>query len=175
MFYIRTISIWEDKFVYWFSWYGQTIHNSSKGEWNFDITKKPIDKIRVHGPSFSAINIAQQDLMRRGSCIKSPILLMCSNRSIKPHQTWRDEYEEGIISLLTIFLWRILILADLLLNVTTMRHAAATMGQNVTIYEIENAIHDIFLSKQPVREKAFNLMFRWLKHLEDDWRIWRKI
>jgi alpha-beta hydrolase superfamily lysophospholipase len=52
-----------------------------------------------------------------------------------------------------------------------MRHAAATMGQNVTIYEIENAIHDIFLSKQPVREKAFNLMFRWLKHLEDDWRI----
>jgi len=45
------------------------------------------------------------------------------------------------------------------------------MGPEVTIYEIENAKHDIFLSKASVREKAFNLMFRWLKHLEDDWII----
>ncbi len=60
-------------------------------------------------------------------------------------------------------------LADLLLNVTTIRHVASTMGREVTLYEIENAMHDIFLSKAPVREKAFKLMFRWLKHLEDDW------
>jgi len=43
------------------------------------------------------------------------------------------------------------------------------MGREITLYEIENAMHDIFLSKAPVREKAFKLMFRWLKHLEDDW------
>jgi alpha-beta hydrolase superfamily lysophospholipase len=50
-----------------------------------------------------------------------------------------------------------------------MRCAASTMGNNITLYEIENGQHDIFLSKVSVREKAFNLMFRWLKHLEDDW------
>ncbi|CAF1090567.1 unnamed protein product [Rotaria sp. Silwood1] len=137
------------------NWYGRSIHISNKGEWNFDLKKKPIDKIRIHGSAFSAIRTVQQDLMKKGSCIKCPILLMCSNRSIKPDKTWRDEYEE----------------VDLLLNVTTMRRAASTLGQQVTIYEIENAMHDIFLSKSSVREKAFHIMFRWLKHLEDDWMI----
>jgi len=50
-----------------------------------------------------------------------------------------------------------------------MRQAVATIGSHVTIYEIEHGNHDIFLSKLPVREKAFTLMFRWLKNLEDDW------
>jgi hypothetical protein len=101
---------------------------------------------------------------------------MCSNRSIKPDKTWRDEYGEGTKILTHSFsyqnLYKIFFyLADLILNVTTMRRAASTMGPEVTVYEIENAKHDIFLSKASVREKAFNLMFRWLKHLEDDWMI----
>jgi alpha-beta hydrolase superfamily lysophospholipase len=139
---------------YCFRWYGRSIHVTHKGEWDFDISKKPIDKIRVHGATFAAIRTAQEDLMNKSSCIKCPVLLLCSNRSIKADNTWRDEYTE----------------ADLLLNVTTMRRAAATICQQVTIYEIENAQHDIFLSKVSVREKAFNLMFRWLRHLEDDWK-----
>lgn len=60
-------------------------------------------------------------------------------------------------------------LADLILNVTTMRRAASMIGRQVTIYEIENAKHNVFLSKASVREKASVLMFRWLKHLEEDW------
>ncbi|CAF4627801.1 unnamed protein product, partial [Rotaria magnacalcarata] len=56
-----------------------------------------------------------------------------------------------------------------LLNVPTMRQAVSTVGSQITICEIENGIHDIFLSSAPVREKAFKLMFRWLKHLEEDW------
>ena len=61
--------------------------------------------------------------------------------------------------------------ADLLLDVKKMRRAASTLGSEVTIYEIENAKHDVFLSKSDVREKAFKLMFRWLKNTEDDWLI----
>jgi alpha-beta hydrolase superfamily lysophospholipase len=52
-----------------------------------------------------------------------------------------------------------------------MRNIAAMIGTRVTIYEIENAKHDIFLSKESVREQAFNLMFQWLQHLEADWMI----
>ena len=110
--------------------------------------------------------------MKKGSCIKCPILLMCSNRSIRPDKTWRDEYDEGrtiLSSLLIQILF--LILADLFLNVTTMRRAAATMGPYVTIYEIENGRHDLFLSKAPAREKTFALMFEWLKSVEDKWPI----
>lgn len=61
------------------------------------------------------------------------------------------------------------VLADLILNVTTMRRAVAMIGRQVTICEIENAKHDVFLSKVNVREKAFATMFQWLKHLEEDW------
>ena len=61
--------------------------------------------------------------------------------------------------------------ADLLLNVTKMRRVGSTLSPEVTIYEIENARHDVFLSKSDIREKAFKLMFRWLKNTEDDWLI----
>ncbi len=50
-----------------------------------------------------------------------------------------------------------------------MRHVATMISSKITIYEIENAKHDIFLSKQSVRENAFNLMFQWLRYLEEDW------
>jgi alpha-beta hydrolase superfamily lysophospholipase len=70
---------------------------------------------------------------------------------------------------------QVFILADLILDVETMKHVASMIGPQVTIYEIENAKHDIFLSKQSVRENAFQLMFQWLKHLEDDWLISTKI
>lgn len=43
-----------------------------------------------------AIQQAQDDLIKRGSCIKCPILFMSSSRSLKPDSTWRDEYDEGI-------------------------------------------------------------------------------
>jgi hypothetical protein len=56
---------------------------------------KPIEKIRVHGSSWSAIRIGQQELVKEGFCIKCPILLMCSNRSIRPDKAWRDEYHQG--------------------------------------------------------------------------------
>lgn len=52
-----------------------------------------------------------------------------------------------------------------------MRRVASTLSHQVTIYEVENARHDVFLSKSDIREKAFKLMLRWLKITEDDWLI----
>ncbi len=68
-----------------------------------------------------------------------------------------------------------LLLADIVLNVKAMRHVATMISSQVTIYEIENAKHDIFLSKESVREKASDLMFQWLRHLEEDWSISAKM
>ncbi|UJR09210.1 hypothetical protein I4U23_013458 [Adineta vaga] len=135
--------------------YGRSIHKSSRGEWDFDLTKKPIDYIRIHGTFLSAVRIVQDDIIKRRITIQCPILFMCSHRSIKPDKIWRNEYAE----------------ADLILDVQTMKNAASMLGPQVTIYEIENAKHDIFLSKQSVREKAFDLMFQWIQQLEDNWLI----
>jgi alpha-beta hydrolase superfamily lysophospholipase len=59
--------------------------------------------------------------------------------------------------------------------VKAMRHVATMISSKITIYEIENAKHDIFLSKQSVRENAFNLMFQWLRYLEEDWLMMTKM
>lgn len=64
-----------------------------------------------------------------------------------------------------------LFLADIILDVKAMRRVATMIGSQVTVYEIENAKHDIFLSKQAVREKGFDLMFHWLQHLEEIWSL----
>jgi hypothetical protein len=84
-------------------WYGRSIHVSDRGEWNFDLNKKPIDRVRLHGSFFSAVHTVQQDLIKGRISIKCPILFMCSNRSIKPDKTWRDEYAEGIIILFIVY------------------------------------------------------------------------
>jgi len=78
-------------------WYGRSIHKSSGGEWDFDLNRKPIEKVRLHGAFFSAVRNAQQSLIKNRMSIKCPVLFMCSNRSIKPDKTWRDEYGEGRI------------------------------------------------------------------------------
>lgn len=50
-----------------------------------------------------------------------------------------------------------------------MRRVVSTMSPQVTIYEVENAMHDVFLSKLETREKALKRMCQWLKNLEDSW------
>ncbi|CAF1494444.1 unnamed protein product [Rotaria sp. Silwood1] len=58
---------------------------------------------------------------------------------------------------------------DLVLNVENIRRAAGMLSQHVTICPIEKTNNDVFLSKKPVREKAFNCMFQWLENLEREW------
>ncbi|CAF3740275.1 unnamed protein product [Rotaria sp. Silwood1] len=134
-------------------WNGRSLHVSHKGEWNFDTTKKPIGIVRIHGAFFAACRRAQLEVTQNGTSIKCPILFMSSNRSMKSEKIWRDEYAE----------------VDLVLNVESIRRAAGMLGQHVTICPIEKANHDVFLSKKPVREKAFNCMFQWLENLEREW------
>jgi alpha-beta hydrolase superfamily lysophospholipase len=76
-------------------WYGRSIHMSERGEWNFDLNIKPVGRVRLHGSFLSAVHAVQEDLRKRRVSIKCPTLFMCSNRSIKPGKTWRDEYGEG--------------------------------------------------------------------------------
>lgn len=155
------------------SWNGKSLHVSQKGEWNFDTTKKPIDKVLVHGPFFRACREAQAEVKRNGHTIRCPILFMSSDRSLKGDKTWRDEYYGGNFMKFFINFSNMLktcLIADMVLNVQNIRAAAGALGEQVTICSIENATHDIFLSKKPVRDKAFDCMFKWLENLEQRWK-----
>ena len=76
-------------------WYGRSLHVSDHGEWNFDLTKMPIDTFRLHGAFFRTVAAAQQELIKSPISIECPILLLCSDQSIKPGKTWNDDYAES--------------------------------------------------------------------------------
>ena len=151
-------------------WYGRSIHKSARGEWEFDLKKKPIDHIRLHGAFFAALRSAHQAIDKGEYHLACPILVMCSNRSIKASKEWRDEYHSGQFCH-TLFSSRSFSpsSADLMLDVRSMKQAASLIGSNMTLYEISDGKHDLFLSKESVREKAFQRMFAWLEHLNNDW------
>lgn len=76
-------------------WNGRSLHMSHKGEWNFDLTKKPIEKVRMHGSFLAACRRAQCEVEQNGHLIKCPVLFMSSDRSMKSEKIWRDEFAEG--------------------------------------------------------------------------------
>lgn len=151
-------------------WYGRTIHKSSRGEWSFDLKKKPIDKIRIYGAFFSAIRSVQRSIEQGEINLSCPILVMCSNRSIKPTKQWRDEYQNGKKSFaFQSFKFSSFSSADLILDVRMIKKAASQIGSNLNIVEIIDGKHDLFLSKESSREKAFQIMFQWLENLNNEW------
>ena len=54
---------------------------------------------------------------------------------------------------------------DVVLNVADMTRYSAQLGKQVDIVTVENAVHDIFLSREPVRAKAFESLEEWLEKL----------
>ncbi len=50
----------------------------------------------------------------------------------------------------------------MVLNVEHIRKYGEKLGDDVTFAKIDGAIHDVFLSKKDVREKAFEASFKFL-------------
>jgi len=44
-----------------------------------------------------------------------------------------------------------------------MKQIGPKLGSKVTLVEVKDAIHDIFLSKEKVRNFAFDKMIEWLR------------
>ena len=51
---------------------------------------------------------------------------------------------------------------DIVLNIEDIKRVRKRLGNRVTLFKIDNAQHDIFLSSKIVREDGFKKMFSWL-------------
>ncbi len=51
---------------------------------------------------------------------------------------------------------------DGVLNVEHIREFGPKLGSNVQLKEIENGLHDLFLSRKPARDNAYRAMFQFL-------------
>ncbi len=123
--------------------YPESLHQDYFGEWAFNLDWKPIQGFPTFFKWVLAIHAAQQKL--RLSKITVPILLLHSHRSLK-----MVKFHENAHS------------ADIVLDVEHMKNLGSNLSNDVTRIEIQNGMHDLFLSKKSVREKAFEEMFQWL-------------
>ncbi len=124
--------------------YTQTVHKSFAGEWDYNLNFKPIVGFPVYFKWAIGVTDAQHWL-RKHSAISVPILVMHSYRYSKKTTVCEETRT-----------------SDTILNVEHIKKYAPLLGENVTMLSVDDALHDIFLSKKAVREQAFNAMFQWL-------------
>ena len=125
--------------------YGRALHREHGGEWDYDLTWKPLESRPVYVGWLRAVRRGHA-LLHAGLDIDSPTLVLSSARSYFGEQT-----EETATT------------HDIVLDVEQIRHWASSVGRHVTSIAIEGAIHDVVLSRPPVRKRAYDVLGRWLE------------
>ncbi|MBC8086807.1 MAG: alpha/beta hydrolase [Phycisphaerae bacterium] len=130
--------------------YGQSIHVRERGEWNYDLRWKPIAGFPAYFGWVRAIKLGHTRV-ERGLSLECPVLVLHSDKSGGGRE-WNDSFHA----------------CDIVLDVDHMRRLSGTLGRHVTREEIPGAIHDIMLSREPVRATALRTMLNWLQHIRAD-------
>lgn len=128
--------------------YGESLHKSAKGEWDYNLTWKPIAAKMVTLSWLNGIHKAHKAI-KRGLDIQCPILVLSSDKSMKGRE-WTDAFHN----------------ADLVLSVDQIQHYADRLGKNVTKQKIEGGKHDLALSQKPIRENVYEVLFEWLDRIK---------
>ncbi len=124
--------------------YGRSIHSGAAGEWEFDLGWKPLKDVPVRIGWLAAIRRAHRRL-RHNLGLELPILVLCSTNTVREKE-WSDAFANG----------------DAVLNADRIADYSTRLGHNVTCIRVEDALHDVFLSRKPVREHAYQIVDEWL-------------
>ena len=125
--------------------YGENLHKSYSGEWEYDLAWKPNIAPKVNLGWIRAIHKAQMELKKLFK-IEQPVLVLHSSLSAT------DVKDKEQIQT-----------RDAILNVKDIELIAQNIKGDVEAIAIEGGLHDLVLSKKPVREKVYNTIFDWLK------------
>jgi alpha-beta hydrolase superfamily lysophospholipase len=124
--------------------YGQTLHISGTGDWDFDLGLKPLAGFPVTIGWLNAVRRGHARL-HRGLDIGVPSLVLRSSRS----------HFSGDYSPLSDR-------ADTVLDVRQIARWAGCLGGEATVAPIQDARHDVFLSLPEPRERAYAVLAAWL-------------
>lgn len=125
--------------------YGQSLHVTERGEWNYDLNLKPVHSFPIYWGWLKGIIEAQQRL-QKGLELPVPVMVMYSSGSSTPlFSFWNDKFFE----------------TDVVLDVSDIDRLSDVLGSHVTEIKIDGAVHDVFLSKEAVRNQAYHLMLQW--------------
>jgi alpha-beta hydrolase superfamily lysophospholipase len=123
--------------------YGPSLHQSAYGEWDYNLDWKPHIMPKVNMGWTRAIFRCQQEA-QQGLEIKQPVLVLYPEKSVYGRK-WKKEFSE----------------ADAVLKVESIRKFSRKIQGDCTLMQLENAMHDVMLSKKPVRERAFKQLIAW--------------
>jgi alpha-beta hydrolase superfamily lysophospholipase len=126
--------------------YAETLHRDLRGEWDFDLAWKPPESYPVRAGWLRAVRMGHRTV-HRGIDVGAPVVTLCSARSLVA-QKWSDAAT----------------CADTVLDVKQIAKWSHQLGANVTVIRVEDALHDVFLSRKDVRETAFAHVKRWLDY-----------
>lgn len=124
--------------------YGQTVHVSEHGEFDFDVRIKPIEGFPVRFGWLRAVRVAHS-LLHRGLDVGVPSLVLRSTKSFAP-KAWSPEAGR----------------ADIVLDTRQIAKWSGALGNRLTVVPVTEAKHDVFLSEQPARDTAYAELGAWL-------------
>ncbi|MCW2782576.1 MAG: alpha/beta hydrolase [Marmoricola sp.] len=130
--------------------FARSIHRDHEGEWPFDLSWKPLHSWPVYAGWLRAIRKGQARVAD-GLNISAPILMVSSAASTEPDSI----NDPAVFS------------TDIVLDVEKMRARAPFLGHHVTIVQIPGAMHDVTLSREPIRMKVFDEFARFLSAYVD--------
>jgi alpha-beta hydrolase superfamily lysophospholipase len=123
--------------------YGHSLHRTYHGEWDYDLTWKPLQGYPIYAGWVRAIHQGHKRV-HAGLAIDVPVLVGCSAKSF-----WGSFAEEAHH-------------ADSVLNVRHIAYYAPKLGQDVTLVRIEGGKHDLTLSRPEPRARLFTALEGWL-------------
>jgi alpha-beta hydrolase superfamily lysophospholipase len=124
--------------------YGRALHKDHDGEWDFDLTWKPLTSFPVRFGWLAAIR-AGHARIHAGLDVPCPILVLSSDRSSAPKEMGEQVHT-----------------TDIVLDVRQIRRWSTALGKHVTYAAIPGAIHDVVLSRKPARDAAYAEIAKWL-------------
>ena len=123
--------------------YGRSLHRDHGGEWDFDLTWKPLESFAVYVGWLRAVRTGHARL-QRGLDVAAPVLVLSSDRSTVPTEMGDDVHT-----------------ADIVLEVPQIRRWATALGAHVTYVAVPGARHDVVLSRPEARRRAYAELERW--------------
>jgi alpha-beta hydrolase superfamily lysophospholipase len=123
--------------------YGQSLHDTFDGEWDFNLEWKPAESFPVRLGWLAAIRRGHAEL-HRGLAIDAPALVLSSRKSGAPASVNEVAHTR-----------------DIVLNVRQIRQWAPAIGNHVTSVAIPGAKHDVTLSRPAVRKHVYDELDRW--------------
>ena len=127
------------------TFYWRGISDEAYGDWHVDRHMRPPQAFPVRAGWMQAILAAQRQVAG-GLDLPMPAMVLLSARSMLG-PVWNDA----------------MLHADVVLDVRALAIRALSLGNSISLERIDGALHEVFLSRKPVREDAYNRLARWLR------------